>query len=1475
MQATTIKRLAILTTVLTLIGGAVFAGHRQQVARLAKRVLDDAQLAEQKGDYNEAESLYRQDLEIFPGDTDVQIKYADAHVKAANTFSRRTESLQLYRDILKRDPERVNVRQRQLDLEIEMGDFAGARSDVATLLKNAVNTKDLKDVPRMLESSATNGRLLFLMGRCCEEAKDYTDAELYYREALKHGAPEPIDVYMRLAVLLRDRLKQEKQADKVIADMVLSESKNYKVYLVRGQYVLAQPDATKSTALLANAKSDFAKALELAPDKPEVYLEMAKVAERESGPKAAQQILEKGQEEASKSAMLYGALASILWRTEQFDKAVSTLESGLKAVPEDPQGQLRGMLANLLAQRKDAGKLLLQIEELKKIGYPPSLVQYLQANYYVITGNYIRARQLLAPLQSIVKRSPQLKASVNVLLAKCYSQLVEPELEHEAYVRALSANPQDVTARRGLIATLVNQGEFEAAIKEYRALLKQAPDVRLALAALLIQRNRQRPATRREWGEIENLISEAAKAAPGSVEPIVLLAETRVWQENFAQARNELEMAKTRFPKNPRIRAVYADVFGSSGRLDEALRVLDQAEQELGDHVELRLERAKLWSLGAIKKGPQLVAALSDLAKSTGTSFSKDDRRRLLRGLAGELLRQEDVAAASRLWTQLVELDPTNLELRLNLLDLAFQTADEAAIENTIKQIGEIEGKEGVLGRFCQVRYLIWKAQRSADKSKQLTWRTEARVLLNDLMGRRGDWSVIPLALAELEDQEMKQGGLTDDERRAKESNVASYYLQAVRLGQRGPAVVRRTVELLFKNKRGSEAIELLNSIPVASQLAGDVGRQAALFAVQTGDFQHAEEIASKAIAANPGDLQERLLLVRVLLASGRQTDAETKIREAVDYAKSEPDRWTALVMFMASTKQPEKAEKAVLEAEQYLPKAQGPLTLARCSELVGQAYSLANREDDAQKWFSETVKWYHKAQAAQPNNATVVRLLTEFYLRTKQTDEAQSELATILKQSGPDSKAGDNYAWARRTLALTYASGSTFDQAHKALALFEPDGQATPPGQEGKTLQDPEDLRILARVLEAQRNQLSLARAIEILESLITRSLANNEDRFLLARLYEKINDWPKAREAYRALDLLTKNARDLETLNRRPFYLAQFADAVLRNRRDAEDLREARELLNDLRQLQPESLPTLALRVELYRAQNQPDEAAKLIEAYASRPQLTPAALKTLASLAEKQQNLRLAEEVYQRLAKEPGATRGGIEFAEFLGRRQRIKEALNFCEGLWTNTREPEVLAAACVEIVFQNEHPDSVDLGRVSGWLEQALAKNALNHPKARPLLLIGLGNIKERQGQYEDAKANYARAIKEGDRDGISRNNLAWLMALKDGNGRAALNYINQAIELNGPRADYLDTRGIVYLSAGDVQLAIGDLKRAVELDPSATRYFHLAQAYYEIKDKEKARENFERARTKGLTRRDLHPLEQSAYDKLLGDVEKP
>ena len=55
------------------------------------------------------------------------------------------------------------------------------------------------------------------------------------------------------------------------------------------------------------------------------------------------------------------------------------------------------------------------------------------------------------------------------------------------------------------------------------------------------------------------------------------------------------------------------------------------------------------------------------------------------------------------------------------------------------------------------MRYLIWQAQRAGDKDTKQAIQAKARGLLEDLVSRRGDWSVIPLASAELAEQELAQ----------------------------------------------------------------------------------------------------------------------------------------------------------------------------------------------------------------------------------------------------------------------------------------------------------------------------------------------------------------------------------------------------------------------------------------------------------------------------------------------------------------------------------------------------------------------------------------------------------------------------------------------------------------------------------------------------------------------------------------------
>jgi cellulose synthase operon protein C len=1629
MKAMSVKRLAILIAVLSLLGGAGFIVHKKQVERLGRNEIKKAKSACENGDFANAEMQFRNYLQVFPTELEIQIEHADTIQKLSKSPIAQNNALQAYNNVLRQAPSRLDVRRKLMQLKFDMGHLIsstyqvnGADFDLKILLEaSSPNRKDLLSSPE--------GDLQFLLGRCYEERKEDPTAlayavSMYLRamenlRAIKNKASQRIEAGERCATLLRDKLQQPEKAEQVISSLVDDKSAEaYRGYLARGRYRLAiagRDRSPKSLTLEAEndfkkarkeAESDFKKARKLAPEEPEVYLQLAKAAmdESKSAYNEARRILEDGLKHASFSSAIYETLAIIEIREgkkDAIDKAIEVLERGTKAqqkaqqgdlqlmpsvkevsgIPtagknltivavvdqslyfrmfdsdgtmvvnrdekkltkqarkiedlkkkleslwlphelsrsekdevianvaaivgqdrsQPDQGNLRLFLAHLLAKRGDTGKLLLQIEELKKRSYSRMLTDYLNAYYYFNMRQFSDACQLLVKLQTAISRvsDAKFKSSINVLLSQCYGELGEPEMQQNANVQALSANPQDLTAKLGWIANMRNQGDITGAIKEYRALVKQESVenssknmVRAILARLLIEQNQRRPESQREWNEVEQLINQATtEAAPESVEPVILRAELFFAQGKRAAAHEKLQDAQRRFPRSIEVRIEQAKLTGAEERVDDAFKVLDQAQQELGDQVDLRLERAKLWTL---KKGPQVLTSLMDLSKNA-EKFSKPDRKKLLDGLAVELERQQNLEEASILWTRLAEEDKTNLVLRSKLVELALQNANKDEIEKNIKQIETIEGNEGLLGRYFQARYLIWQAERVRDKDKREAIHSKARAMLDDLASRRGDWSLIPLASAKLAQQELKlaqqelelaQGSFTEDQIQAKEERMLGFLLQAINLGQRHAAVVRPAVQLLFKHGRVNDALELLSRIPVESQLAGDIGHQAVRLALEKRDFQRAEQIARTTVAAKPDDFQERIWLVNILLAGERRAEAAKELRDAVDRSPSDPDRWVTFVAIMIRTKQPAEAERIIHEAETKLPPLQAPKALATCCQMMGEMYASSRNGTEMKKWNDAARNWYKQAEAAQPEDLSIKRRLTEFFLRSKQINEAHNYLEAIRKQIG-GAKSAKTAAWANRNLALVLASGTDRTQLSKALTLFEPDGQPVPAGQEGKKLRggpdDLDDLRVLVQVLvqllDMQKTVVHGKRAIEILESLTDQNLATSEDRFILARLYEVIGDWPRARQKYVELNLRTRNLRDLETLNRRPIYLAQFAQSLLQHHKAGEeqDLTVAQELVDEIKQLQPNELGTLILQVEIHQIRKEIDKATDLIQMFANRPNATPHALGAMAELAERIERFELAETLYGR-ASRPGDTRGNIRLAEFLGRRNRIKDALDICEPLWTTIREVELLGATCINILFgSSDHPrtpEPVQLNRVVDWFNRAIAQTP-KQQRPNTWLFIGLGNLREKQGHTSEAQELYLRAANV-DPTGISYNNLAWLAGMKDRKFKEALNYANRAIALKPDQPDFLDTRGMIYLAAGERQLALDDLQKAVAYEPlSPSKHYHLAQALLDNNDKEKARRSLETAKAKGFTPNGLDALEKTSYPNFLKRLESP
>jgi tetratricopeptide (TPR) repeat protein len=1443
MGSTTVKRLLVLVGVIALlvVGGVLLWHH--QVERMARGVVARAEQAEKDGDLARAAELYQEHLAVVPGDVEVSLKYAELIIKADRSAKRLGDALAIFEDVLGQYPARAAVRRRAADVALEMGAADRAHGHLSILLAQPGGEGD--------------GHLEYLMARCKElvgEIAGGEGAEKYYRSAIEHGAPERLEASQHLAMLLlRQNTGKKDAADKVIDEMVKSAPEDYRAYLGRGRYREGLRD-------VEGAAADFREALKRAPDRPEVYLEVARSVRRDKGSDAARQVLEEGLARAPRAIELYLALSQLELDARAgagpddraaTDRAAAALERGLKDLPD--RLDLRVPLALLLAERGDAGRLLLQIDELERRGAPRPLIQYLRAYYLVDCHEFLKARQMiLGSLQTDVAPNPSLRAKVNILLARCNAELNEPELAAEAMLRAYSANPRDAAVRLGWIQELINRGAIEEAIRQYRGLEQDQPGlVRLPLAALLIEQNRRLPKAQRQWAEAEKLIADAEAAAPGSAEPALLRVELLRAMGEETKALEGLAAARERFPRDARPWIAEARLLIGQKKFAEAQGLLDRAKERFGDRADLRLVRLQL---AADRGGPQVARTLEELAGGLDR-FTRDDRRRLLIALADGLVRWRDLEGATRAWSRLAEEEPESLGPRLRLFDLALLAGDDKQVEARITAVSQLDKQAG---SYCEAQHLIWRARTAsgpdAAKRKEED-RAEARVILNALKVSRPDWSKVPLALARLDREELAEAGADAARRQERMESAIAAYRRAIELGVRDPSVVRELVQLLFLAKRGSEVMDIFSQVPAAGLVASQVALE--------HDRGQAVEIARKAIAANPADLAARLWLARVLIADNKTDDAEAVLHDAVAADQADPDRWANLVTFLVQNRRLEKAEKAVDEAKSHI--ANAPLVMAQCCEAVSRAYGPGDPER-ADPWHKQARYWFVEAQKAlkDPGDLTVRRRLAEFLIRTNHAAEAEGPLNEIMRAAGGRSTEA---TWARRLLAEVYALGDP-PRIDDALALIA--DKANQPGS------DAADLRILALVHEARGTPEGRRQAIEALRTLIGRGAAAPDDRRRLAVLLDAAGEWQQAREQFRELIQRTEEARDTDTLARRPLFMTLFFDALIRHHQSGgdADLAEARQLVEKLRPTQRNPMTTLVMEAQLDKAANRPEEAARRFRLFADRPELRTAGRLRLAETAEQLGLFDAAEAILRRVAAEPpvapNATPNWSRLAGYLARRGRVKDAVDLCEARWADASRRAQVAAISVAILTGGDTPlDAAQIRRVIGWLAQARQQD----PRAF-IFAFELGTLYERLGDYAGAERQYRDAIRLGDRDGAASNNLAWLIALNSGPVDEALQLIDAAIKARGKIPEYLDTRGMIRLRADQGQPAVDDLETALRAAPSPPKYFHLAQAYLKLNDKEKARRVLEVGKNRGLPG-GLHDLELPEYKKMNSELGKP
>jgi tetratricopeptide (TPR) repeat protein len=1415
--------LAGLVVAFTALGVGVHFVHGYQVKRNSRSLFLMADKAKEEGDAAKEMEYLGRYLGFEPQDMEAQARFGigmDDLAKKSGSARNRIAAYLKLEAVLRHEPDRLDIHRRQVDTAMVMGRFDEALTHLEILHK----------------AKPTDADLELLMGRC-EEALGRSEKALdAYQLAIRH-APERIDNYLRAAVLLHERLDKPNEADAAIEAMVKANPKAFEAYLARSRYRIQFHG--KSASAVEAAKEDVRQARLLAPDEPDVVLAAADVARASGSTEQGREVLLKGIEAHPREARLYLSLIALEVRDGKAKEALALARRGLKELPDN--GDLLHALADLLVQEgelKDAETTIAKLRELK---YAPPLLDYLQARIYFRKSEWSKTSEVLERVRPQLTRLPGLEVQALLMLGQCNERLGNPDVALLSYQQARKLDPLSAAAHYRLANVQMALGRNDEALAEFRNLLSLSnppPGTHALLARALIVRNAQLQRKDRDIGEMKRELSAAAKESPDALDLPVLQAEVMLLEDakNLDAARRLLEKARDAHPDEI---ALWIALVQLSERA-EAERILDRAaaRPKLAQRVELTLARlGYLTQPPADAKTPEERKQAAERVRRTLAGMEKgveklpeEDRPRLLNGLADAQMRMGDTTEAERLWRKVADLQPNNLGIRLVLFDLALLAKSDAEIERELSEIRGIEGENGTFWRYAEAARRIQKARPKDNEELTDSGRRalrEARQYLVAAGSRRTSWSRIPALEAEI------------DELEGRTSAAIDKYQQALNLGERRPAIVRRAVQLLFEQKRFDEANAAVSKLLDRENtlLSAGLGKLAVETLLSKADptqrdTERALDLAVKSISPDSKEYRDHLWLGRVQWASGKQAEAEKSLKRACELGEKAPETWVTLVAYLVSADKKKEAEQAVDRAIKKMPTDKAPLALAGCYENIGD---LKKAEEN-----------YLAALKATPDDAGMLRNVATFFIRHGESAKAEPRLRTILDLGDKASSA--DAAWARRGLAAALAARGDRRSYDDAMALIE---------KNLAEIKDDADQHAKALLLATRVSRRK--EAIRLFEDLARRGSLPAGERFALVRLYLSEDNWQQAQ-----LHMLTLLA---SPEGKNPTYTAYYARRLLQH--DA--LAEAEAQLEKLEKALPDSPLTIEIKARVLQAKGKDADAVALIQEYTRRKDADLARAGLLLETLGQQSKAkdiynREAEALYRKYVAQSDKPERDLTLAGYFGRQHKLNEALESCDTALRHKAPPEVVAQTLTGVLRSNAAGDQ-PCRRVEKTLQEMLSQKPVS-----VALMICLADVYDLQARFDEAEAVYRRALTKDADNAMVLNNLAWLLAFKNPPSSEALSTINHAIDIVGPSPELLDTRGVVELALGQNEKAVEDLQSALSLSSSPSRAFHLARALAALNKSREARQALEDAGKRGFEVKSLHPLEKPLGERLIASL---
>jgi tetratricopeptide (TPR) repeat protein len=556
------------------------------------------------------------------------------------------------------------------------------------------------------------------------------------------------------------------------------------------------------------------------------------------------------------------------------------------------------------------------------------------------------------------------------------------------------------------------------------------------------------------------------KAVPVSPQQYFESGKKYYEEKKYSEAAIQFLNVVQRDPKNRDAHYLLAKTFNMQNNLDATVKSLKALLELFPDDVEAQLDLGNLYlSIG--RADPQFYREAADLAQKVLAKQPNNIPALILAGNAASGLKnyeaslelfekaisldpkspaayvslgtshvlQKNYAAAEKAYLKAREVDPKAKHGMLSLGNYYRLIGDTAKADAVFKELLSIYPAEQDVyvqvvdfyykeGRFDDVEQILRNAQAGSADDPQPSFLladfytarnrpADARKLLLDLKNRfPGNVQVAEkVALAFLREDPARAEAEADGILKADPKHVFAQILRG---------------ELRFFAGQYDAAAAILASEPVLNSTYPQPHFFLGEIAKQNKKTDEAQDHYQKSLVLDPGYAIARTGLAEMFLLKGRRADAREEIRRAL-VAQPWLDRARILKVAV------DTLDKNYAEAEREL----ALLVKEQPNNPALQVQQAVLYEAKGQK--SEAENSLRRALELVPGSADILRQLTDFYIREKQTDRALQAINTI-----PDDK---KQAFHYELIGTVYSRAGKTEEAEKAYrTALEKDPAASRP---------------------------------------------------------------------------------------------------------------------------------------------------------------------------------------------------------------------------------------------------------------------------------------------------------------------------------------------------------------------------------------------------------------------------------------------